>query len=350
MALIAWLPLLVLSLLDGTVANAGILFLKGIGAHVRLLLALPLLIAAEGSVHERLGNTIRQLAGRGVIPVDELPKLNAIIRSIHRVRDSVLLELGLLVCVYTVGQWSWREYWAAGRTSWYAVTGGSGWHLTLAGWWYAFVSVPIFQFILLRWVLRLGLWFCFLWRLARLNLHLIPMHPDRAGGIGGLGTGTYAFGLFLFAEGTLLAGQIAQRVLFEGHSLLAYKVDVFLVVATLVAMVLSPLVVFMPLLIRAKQCGRNEYGALAYRYVEEFDAKWVRDAAKTEERLIGSTDIQSLADMANSYSVVRSMRPVPFGWDLVTYLVAMTVAPLLPLTLTIVPLEKVIDYLIKGVL
>ena len=124
-ALVAWLPLLVLSLLDRTVANSAFLFLKGLGAHARLLLAVPILIAAEAPIHRRLANTIRQLVDRGIVPQAELPKLDAIIRSTHRVRDSVLIECGLLAAAYTLGQWIWRDYWAVGRTSWYAVAGAT---------------------------------------------------------------------------------------------------------------------------------------------------------------------------------------------------------------------------------
>jgi len=42
---------------------------------------------------------------------------------------------------------------------------------------YSFVSIPIFQFILLRWYLRFVIWFLFLWRASRLNLHLLPRTP-----------------------------------------------------------------------------------------------------------------------------------------------------------------------------
>ena len=62
---------------------------------------------------------------------------------------------------------------------------------------------------------------------------------------------------------------------------------------------------------------------------------------------MGSADIQSLADMASSYAVVQSMRPLPFSWETVTHLTIVTVAPILPLLLTMMPLEKIVDHLIK---
>ena len=56
MPLISWLPLLLMSALGGQVVGGGIMvpFLSDLGVHVRFLLALPLLIAAEVIVHQHL--------------------------------------------------------------------------------------------------------------------------------------------------------------------------------------------------------------------------------------------------------------------------------------------------------
>jgi len=43
--------------------------------------------------------------------------------------------------------------------TWFASSIGRGQHLTLAGCWYAFVSLPILRFILLRWYFRLFVWY-----------------------------------------------------------------------------------------------------------------------------------------------------------------------------------------------
>jgi hypothetical protein len=92
-----------------------------------------------------------------------------------------------------------------------------------------------------------------------------------------------------------------------------------------------------------------EYGQLAQDYVEEFDRKWIhRDRASADD-LLGSGDIQSLADLGNSYSVVGEMRPVPFKLADVTRLAAATAAPFLPLLLTVFSLEELIMRLIKIV-
>jgi hypothetical protein len=113
---------------------------------------------------------------------------------------------------------------------------------------------------------------------------------------------------------------------------------------------LGPLLVFAPGLAAAKRRGLREYGLLADRYVREFDRKWVRGGAPAEEPFIGSADIQSLADLGNSYGVVREMRATPFGKETVVQLVAVTIIPLLPLALTIIPFEDLVRRVLGALL
>jgi hypothetical protein len=107
--------------------------------------------------------------------------------------------------------------------------------------------------------------------------------------------------------------------------------------------VLAPLLVFSPRLARTKRIGLLEYGGLAQRYVRDFDEKWLRDRAATDEQLIGSGDIQSLADLGNSFEIVKGMKPVPFGKDTLLQLAVISLAPVAPLVLTMIPLGDLLD-------
>jgi hypothetical protein len=164
------------------------------------------LVSAELIVQSRIRPAVKRFSERRIIIPDDIPKFNAAIHSAMCLRNSVAVEVGILIFVYTAGLWIWRSSIATGAASWYATTESSHLHLTLAWYWYAFVSIPIFQFILLRWYLTFFIWFQFLWRVSKLNLRLIPTHPDRSAGIGFLGASSYAFGPILFAQGALLAG------------------------------------------------------------------------------------------------------------------------------------------------
>jgi hypothetical protein len=105
------------------------------------------------------------------------------------------------------------------------------------------------------------------------------------------------------------------------------------------------LMVFAPQLARAKRTGLREYGTLAQGYVREFDAKWVHGNGQDEEPLLGSGDIQSLADLGNSFEVVRTMRAVPVTKEAVFQLAAATLLPVVPLALTMMSLEDLLKKL-----
>jgi len=350
-ACLAWLPLLVLSAFAGHAEGGGVRvpFLYDVEAHVRFLIALPLLIAAELLVHLQIRPIVAQFLERGIVA--DLPKFRAAIDSTTRLRNSVTGEVALLVLVYTLGFWFWRSQIALETATWYAIPEGTRTHLTPAGYWYVLVSLPLFQFILLRWYLRFFLWFWFLWRVSRLELRLVAFHPDRSAGLGFLARSAQVFAPVLLAQGAALAGLFASQILYAGHSLTDYKVEAALFLAFFVAVALSPLLVFAPRLARVKREGLAAFGALASRYVAGFEDKWMRGGmragAPAHDALLGSGDIQSLADLGNSYNVVTEMRLVPFGLKDAIALAVAAAAPFLPLVLTVFSFEEIVARLLK---
>jgi hypothetical protein len=259
----------------------------------------------------------------------------------------VSVELALLATVYTVGLLVWNGRTELGLVTWYALP-GSRWNLTLAGYWYVFVSLPLFQFILLRWYMRLVIWFRFLWQVNRIKLNLIPTHPDRCAGLSFIGKSSYAYAPVLFAQGTILAGIVADRVLFRGEALPSFKFQIAGFIVFFVAVVLGPLLMFTPRMAQTRRKGLADYGLFAERYVECFDQKWIHGSVP-EPELLGTGDIQSLADLGNSYQIVREMRVVPFGLQDISRLAIATAAPLSPLLLTIFSFEELIMRLVNVV-
>jgi hypothetical protein len=342
-----WLPLLLLSAFTSPAGGAARLsFLRDVEVHARFLVALPVLIGAELLVHLRIRPVVRRFVERRIVLPQDLPRFESAIQSAIRLRNSIPIELGLLLVVYSFGLWFWHNRVGFNSSTWYANSGGR-WNLTPAGFWYVFVSIPIVQFILLRWYLRLFIWFRFLWQVSRMDLHLIPTHPDRCAGLAFLGKSSYAFGPILFAQGAMLAGLIAGRVLYQGESLTSFKLQIGGFIAFFVLAILGPLLMFTPKMAQARRKGLADYGLLAQSYIEGFERKWVLPDPSTSEELLGAADIQSLADLGNSYGLVRDMRPVPFGLDDVTRLVAATAAPLVPLLLTIFSPEELLMRIIK---
>jgi len=344
---IAWLPLVVLSLVDGTTrtVSLSVPFLKDVEANGRFLIALPLLSVAELIVHQRMLPVVRQFRDRQLIPVSALPRFEAAIASSFRLRNSVIAEILLVALVYVVGVTVFWRYLALSAATWYAVPGANGLTLSLAGKWYAYVSLPLYQFLLLRWYYRLFIWAAFLWRICRIPLQLVPTHPDRVGGLGFLSNIVFAFAPLAAAHGVMLAGTIGNRILYTGESLPDFKLEILLLLMFLLVVVFGPFIVFAPQLAHAKRTGLREYGTLAGRYVREFDEKWLRGGATANEPLVGSPDIQSLADLSNSFDLVKSMHIVPITRDALVFLGVATLLPVLPLALTMMSPEELLKKL-----
>ena len=57
------------------------------------------------------------------------------------------------------------------------------------------------------------------------------LHPDRCGGLSFLASVSQAFAPVLVAQGTLLAGVMANRIFFAGAKLVAFKLDIIGLVA-----------------------------------------------------------------------------------------------------------------------
>jgi len=89
----------------------------------------------------------------------------------------------------------------------------------------------------------------------------------------------------------------------------------------------------------------REYGTLAERYMRDFDVKWLRGGAPHDERLIGSADVQSLADMTNTFEVVKTMRTVPVTRDAIVQLAIAVLLPVAPLLLTMMSFEELLKTL-----
>ena len=347
-ALLAWLPLLVLCALEGRLlgGTATVPFLKDVEVHTKLLLVVPLLVIAELVVHRRMRPLVQQFLERKLIPDNAMPRFEAAIASAFRLRNSVLAELLLIALVYGVGILIvWRQFMSLDAATWYATPSAGGSKLSLAGMWYGYVSLPLFQFLLLRWYFRLFIWTRFLWQVSRIDLRLVPTHPDRLGGLGFLSQSAYALTVLAVAQGALLAGPLAGRIFFLGAALPQFKGEIALLVIFLLCVLLGPLLVFAPQLAATKRKGLREYGTLAERYVREFDAKWLHGGAPAEEPFVGSADIQSLADLANSYEVVRTMSIAPVTKQAVIRLAAAALLPIAPLLLTMMPLEELLKKL-----
>ena len=343
--LIAWLPPLLLSALSGqAVGGLGVPFMYDLSAQARLLLCVPLLLLAEVAIHGRLKLTVLHFLDRGIVAPENQPRFESFIASGMRLRNSVIAEVLLLAFAIALGYLVGKRYISMQVATWYAVPIDGQTQVTAAGYWYFFVSLTVFRFLLLRWYFRLFVWYRFLWQVSRhIRLKLNALHPDQAGGIGFLSDNLYAFAPILIAHTVGLTGTFGNKIWHEGAKLPQFELEIAAWMVFLMAIVLAPLFFFVTQLADAKRTGLPEYGLVASRYVAGFRRKWIEGHAAKDEPLVGTADIQSLADLSNSFEIVREMRWVPFGAASVLWLALLTVLPLLPLVLTVIPLEQLME-------
>jgi hypothetical protein len=336
-----WIVLFALALVEGL---GHVLFSIGaIGAHVRLLVTIPLLFACETFIDPRFTAFVHEIVRSQIMPATERPALESGIARIIRLKDAWLPEALFLVAAVllalTTPNKNLFEYLSG-------LPGGSNpsavGEMTWTSQWYWIICMTVYRFLLLRWLWRLVLWCFFLWRVSRLELRLVPTHPDRVGGLGYLGLVHTEFTPLVLAISAAQSASLAQdiasgRMTFDA----IYPAVAFILLADAV-LFLGPLYIFSRKLWQCKVKGLSDYGAFAERYVNEFDRKWLGADPAPGEPLLGTADIQSLADLSNSVGIVRDMRLVPVSPNLLVYMAVAALLPLLPLVLFKYPIADLL--------
>ncbi len=345
-----WLPLLILSMAEGLLTEGTLIpFLYDIEAHVRFLIAVPLILYTDTVAKRLLGPIMQQFILRDLIPDDCLPDFVQAQGGLLKRRNSAVPEICMFILVYAVGVYVMSQMldYAGGGTSFQRHT-STGVQTTWSGYWYSYFSVPLAQFLLLRWYFRCLNWAYFLWQVSRIKMNLLASAPDGVGGLGFLSISTVAAIPCLVAHGALAAAMIANQVLFHGDQLMQYADLLGALVFVLLVLILAPLLAFTPQLIDARIKGVCQYGELAQRFTLKYTNKWLGPVSP-EDDILASPDIQSLSNVASVYSVVDGMQPLVFTRSNVLMLLAAIIIPTLPLALTMVSLNELFKILVSTV-
>ncbi|MGZ3433210.1 MAG: hypothetical protein ACXVA7_15625 [Isosphaeraceae bacterium] len=343
--LVTWVPLVLLSLVAGHAFGnrVAVTLLRDPVILSRFLFVLPLLALAEIVVERSLGVQARQFLASGVVPAGEAVKFEAAKAEVLRLRESVVAEgviVVLAVAIAIIAQVVIR--FGSEESTWKRSDAG----ITLAGWWYILVSLPILFFFLLRWFWIFLLWSRFLFRISRLGLELTPTHPDRAGGLGFLGWGLASFGLVLMAISAVLSGSLAYEIVHRGSSLNILKYHIMIFVVLAIVILHAPLIVFTGRLARCRFRGLLDFGSLIGDHDRAFNEKWLKSQGSS---LLGSAHMGSLAHMSPVYEQVERMQLLPWDKQALIVLVAAALIPMIPLLGTVTALTEILSMLGKFV-
>jgi len=352
LVLVAWAPALLLALATGNAwgDHHERSILLDFSAYA-FAIAIAAFVLMEQSSDRRMAWLVAQFVTTGIAKPEARPCLTETRGRMEQRTGSGIAEAVLLVLAYGLA-FGWVRA-GLGRVpggTWFGQLVDGASHLNLVGWWVVLVALPLFWFLLLRWLWRFGTWGLLLRDIARCDLRLVATHPDRCGGLAFIGQYPKTYLLFVFALSTVVSATVLKQVVFAGASLMAFKFALFGMIAFLLAAFAAPLFFFAPLLIQLKRKGLSAYGALASRHNLAFQARWITQSQpEGSEGSLGSPDISSLADLAAGYELVKNMRAVPLTKESLMPVVVAALIPILAVAATQAPVAKIIAE-IKGLL
>ena len=348
--IITWFPLFILNLLFGYfwTDQVQVPFLYDFPVHLRFLLATPLLLIAEGIADKRVKLIVNQFDKAGLLHEEDMPEFNRIKKITDRMVGSAWAE-GIIVFFITgnlffrwvthkvtVSSWQFPDIQADNKASW-------------AAWWLLTVSIPIFQFFILRWLWRWIVWFRLHWMISRINLNLSPTHPDRAGGIGFLGEPPAPFSMVTLTFGIVISSVIASRMIFFDAKLEQFYVLIGVFVFLCIVINMLPLVIYFKPMRLTRIDGIFDYSALIQKHHLQFKDKWFFSSSN-KELLIGNPDISSMCDFSPVYESIEKMTPFPFDLKAMLATVLTSIVPLVPLAALIMPIGDLLKLLVGLVL
>ena len=334
---IAWLPLVVLTLIDGTFVSADITmpFVKDVEPYVRGLIVIPLLVMADNVIEPMMTKIVKYLRSSGIVPKSEQVRLKNVVENTAYLLNSRWIQallISLAVLVSWVLQADYVDMWHERNvTSWALHLENGDVDETLAGLWYLFIASTMVSFLLYRWVWRFIVWSLFLYRVSCMKLELYASHTDQSGGLAIIGYGQALFAIIFIIMASLISSDLASNILYEGEQLVDVRRVVLVFIVISIIVIATPLFFFSSQLVSLKRKSLAEYGELQQQISRDFHQHWIDNKATN---LVDSMQPSAMADYSAVYEVISSMRIVPLNPKAVVVLVVVLIVPFLPLALT----------------
>ena len=344
LVLLLWIPFVVAALVYAAAGRGWDRTFLDLTAHVRLLIALPLLLTAEHFLETRCELVGQMLRESSIV---DRASLRAIFKRALQLRDARNVEATLAIIALLGGQ---AALWGITATGFMSLHTPHFAPASLPSYWHAGVALPVFQFLLMRWLWQWFVWCLLLARLSRLPLNANGLHPDCASGLKFLSAPVDAFAVFVACISSLAAASWLVAIL-AGRATLQSVGPTFLVFVV-VALVIAcgPLLLFSRQLYSAREREFASYTAFAHDYVCAFRARWLTGPLDDPATALGTSDLQSLADLGNGFRPVADAGIVPVSTRALLTIGIAAVLPMLPLIVASVPLPTLISHLGKALL
>ena len=341
-------PLVLLSAAAGTaVGGVDHPLLYDLGAWVRFAVVVPLMVLAEPVADRLLGIVVDLFRRAGLIRAADLPVFESAVQRASRKATSDTADLVLLLIALTLPHILVASLpQLQTGTAWFGSLRGNEFHISAAGRWYAWVSLPLVQYLLLRWLWRILAWWGLLWRISKLRLAWAAGHPDGAGGLGFLAWSPRAFRMVFVGLSALAAASVSNQIQFGGQTLADARGPILAFILCECLLLLAPQFFFAREMLRTRYRGLVGYGLTASAMSREFERRWTDADAPGGSKLLDSSEPSAMIDYAGTYGLVVAMRPTGLSLREGIGIVLPLVAPFLPLLLY----QYSVKELLQGVL
>jgi hypothetical protein len=343
---IGWLPLALICLAEWLFLHSSrsTAFFSDVAAYARFLLAVPILILSDYIILPRLEAIAQYFVRSGLVRADDQPRFDAAIASARRLSLGVWPSVGMAVVVYALVITIGFTVSPQALLDWQRAEGPL--NLSVAGWWHLLVSAPLVLGLILSWVWRVGVWMRFLHLLSQMELHLVPSHPDKAAGLEFIALSPRIFAPLGFAIGVLTAGTLGNEVIhlhLDSMNHIAVPVATAIVV---VALLVSPPLLFARMLMLTRRRGVFEYGALARQVGAEFEAKWLANDKTVDTSALSEPDFSATTDLYSVAANVYAMQPTLFDPRVAASVAVATLLPFAPIWLAVIPTKVLLTHLV----
>jgi hypothetical protein len=333
---IAWLPLVIITAFEGTLFTGGQhSFLADVAMQVRLLLGIPMLLLIGAGIDSKVIEVKKYFSDTLMKDKEQQLILARILRRAWKMANSAIAEFMLLLILIAVtisvghGGLFNAEQGATG--SWKLALHDGNQVLSNAGRWSSFISIPLYQFMLLRWLWRYVVWAVLLFRLSLTRLSLQATHPDKAGGLGVIMLAQKYFCFIFVAMSTVISGELIAKLIKDPGSFAGIRGEGISYILICLLLVLIPPVFFARKLVTTKEEGLMKMSKLGTHISNKFEMEWINDLPvekKTTDAMVSTSDLQ---DYDTIYVSLEQLRMVPFTLQNIITLIILLFIPYLPI-------------------
>lgn len=341
---ITWVPMAVLAAIQGVAVGPTqpLSFLEDAGIYGRFFVALPLLLLTPSKFRFKFQQIMQHFLTSGLLKKEDQDRFTAILASNLRLRFSRWADWVCLAIVYgmSAAQVLLPGFAQGVSATWRAVGPAEQRTLSWATWYFLAVAQPVYVFVVLHFLYRVGLWWRTLWMISRLDLQLRGAHPDGGGGLMFVSLSLRPCRLPAFALATSVAGRFANLVLATGVSVMSYKFAIGIIAAIITALFTGPLFFFFDQLKKTRFRAWLGYGRAEMEQLRQFEQKWIGRTGQAN--MLEVQDFSAVIDLNSTVEKAQQMARLPFRRSQVLGLFVAPLLPFLPVLALQIPIKDLL--------